>query len=102
MFQEIESVFAAYGIQVDPHHLSLIADYMTFEGVYKPFNRRALESNPSPLQKMSFESTMNVVLSSVINHNTDRLESPSSQIVVGKNVTTGTGCFELYTPVIMS
>ena len=54
----MRDVFAAYGIAVDYHHLSLIADYMTFEGRYKAFNRGGLESNPSPLQKMSFETTM--------------------------------------------
>ena len=36
---EIVNVFGAYGIDVNPRHLSLIADYMTFDGTYKPFNR---------------------------------------------------------------
>ena len=36
---EIVGVFSAYGITVNPRHLSLIADYMTFDGTYKPFNR---------------------------------------------------------------
>ena len=54
----MRDVFAVYGIAVDYHHLSLIADYLTFEGRYKAFNRVAMESNPSPLQKMSFETTM--------------------------------------------
>jgi hypothetical protein len=31
--------FQAYGIEVNPRHLSLVADYMTFDGTYKPFNR---------------------------------------------------------------
>ena len=57
-WQEMRDVFAVYGIAVDYHHLSLIADYLTFEGRYKAFNRVAMESNPSPLQKMSFETTM--------------------------------------------
>lgn len=29
---------------------------MTFEGVYKPFNRIGIKSNSSPLQKMTFET----------------------------------------------
>ena len=29
---EIVNVFSAYGITVNPRHLSLIADYMTFDG----------------------------------------------------------------------
>ncbi|XP_052238308.1 DNA-directed RNA polymerase I subunit RPA1-like isoform X3 [Dreissena polymorpha] len=102
IIKEISAVFAAYGIDVDYHHLSLIADYMTFEGVYKPFNRRALESNPSALQKMSFESTMTFVLSATVNNSLDTLKTPSSQIVVGKHVTTGTGCFDLFTPLVIS
>ena len=35
VLQEISSVFRVYGIAVDCH-LSLIADYMTFDGTYKP------------------------------------------------------------------
>jgi len=59
-------VFALYNITVDRRHLSLIADYMTFEGRYKPFNRLGLETNTSPLQKMSFETAMQFLRSSVV------------------------------------
>lgn len=51
-------MFSVYGITVDPRHLSLVSEYMTFEGVYRPFNRIGLESNASPIQKMTFESCM--------------------------------------------
>ncbi|KAK7895603.1 hypothetical protein WMY93_020928 [Mugilogobius chulae] len=55
--KEIKDVFAVYGIEVDPRHLSLVADYMCFEGVYKPLNRLAMQSNSSPLQQMTFETS---------------------------------------------
>ncbi|CAF88534.1 unnamed protein product, partial [Tetraodon nigroviridis] len=55
--KEIKDVFAVYGIEVDPRHLSLVADYMCFEGVYKPLNRHAIRSNSSPLQQMTFETS---------------------------------------------
>ncbi|KAJ0050146.1 hypothetical protein NL108_013161, partial [Boleophthalmus pectinirostris] len=55
--KEIKDVFAVYGIEVDPRHLSLVADYMCFEGVYKPLNRHAMQSNSSPLQQMTFETS---------------------------------------------
>lgn len=42
---------------MDPRHLSLVADYMCFEGVYKPLNRHAIQSNSSPLQQMTFETS---------------------------------------------
>ena len=37
--REICTVFKPYGIDVDKRHLTLIGDYMTFDGTYKPFNR---------------------------------------------------------------
>ncbi len=59
IMQEIAGVFAVYGINVDNRHLSVIADYMTYEGGYKPFNRMGMSSNPSPFTQMSFETTAN-------------------------------------------
>ncbi|XP_053397077.1 DNA-directed RNA polymerase I subunit RPA1-like [Mercenaria mercenaria] len=98
VIKEVQAVFAAYGINVDYRHLSLLADYMTFEGSYKPFNRVAMETNPSPLQKMSFEQTMKFLVDSSVKCRTDSLKSPSAQIVLGKNVSCGTGCLDLFTP----
>ncbi|CAB0006214.1 unnamed protein product [Nesidiocoris tenuis] len=54
--KEVQEVFKVYGITVDPRHLSLVADYMTFDGVYRPLNRVGMEGGSSPLQQMSFEA----------------------------------------------
>ena len=56
--REISGVFAVYGITVDYRHLSLIADYMTHAGGYRPFNRYGMASGASPLSKASFETTV--------------------------------------------
>ena len=95
---EIAKVFGVYGISVDMRHLFLIADYMTFEGGYKAFNRMGMESSPSPLQKMSFETTMAFLKNACLTGDVDLLKSPSSRLVVGKPVMGGTGCFELLQP----
>jgi len=50
-------VFAAYGITVNYRHLSLIADYLTYDGEYKAFNRSGLNGHSSALQKMTFEAS---------------------------------------------
>ncbi|KAK2150876.1 hypothetical protein LSH36_384g01030 [Paralvinella palmiformis] len=96
--EEVRDVFAAYGISVDYRHLSLVADYMTFEGLYRPFNRIGIESNASPLQKMTFETSMNFLKAATIQGASDDLCSPSSRIVVGRLVTGGTGAFEVVQP----
>ena len=98
LFQEITNVFKVYGIQIDPRHLSLVADYMTFEGSYKPFNRQGIESNPFPLQKMTFETTTNFLREATAFGRVDTLDSPSSRLVVGRVIKSGTGIFELRQP----
>ncbi|KAJ3414278.1 hypothetical protein HDV05_006807 [Chytridiales sp. JEL 0842] len=99
--QEVASVFGVYGISVDKRHLSLIADYMTFEGGYKPFNRIGMNSNPSPFAQMSFETTASFLTTATITGDVDTLDSPSARLVVGKVVKGGTGAFEILAPLVM-
>ncbi|ORY31547.1 beta and beta-prime subunits of DNA dependent RNA-polymerase [Rhizoclosmatium globosum] len=96
---EIGSVFGVYGINVDRRHLSLIADYMTFEGGYKAFNRIGMNSNPSPFAQMSFETTAKFLTTATLTGDVDTLESPSARIVLGQVVRGGTGAFDIRMPV---
>lgn len=96
--QELKNVFSAYGINVDARHLSLVSDYMTYEGTIKAFNRVGMESNSSPFQKMSFETTTHFLRGAVLTGDTEKLSSPSSRLVVGRVVGCGTGCFDLMQP----
>ncbi|XP_055096767.1 DNA-directed RNA polymerase I subunit RPA1 isoform X2 [Symphalangus syndactylus] len=96
--KEIKDVFAVYGIAVDPRHLSLVADYMCFEGVYKPLNRFGIRSNSSPLQQMTFETSFQFLKQATLLGSHDELRSPSACLVVGKVVKGGTGLFELKQP----
>ncbi|KAB0403057.1 hypothetical protein E2I00_018792, partial [Balaenoptera physalus] len=82
--KEIKDVFAVYGIAVDPRHLSLVADYMCFEGVYKPLNRFGIRSNSSPLQQMTFETSFQFLKQATMMGSRDELRSPSACLVVGK------------------
>lgn len=75
LINEIQSVFAIYGVNVDRRHLDLIGDFMSYEGKCRPFNRMGtplarlalrwmltvsagINGSTSPLLKMSFETTM--------------------------------------------
>ncbi|CDH49468.1 dna-directed rna polymerase i complex largesubunit nuc1 [Lichtheimia corymbifera JMRC:FSU:9682] len=98
IIKEIAGVFDVYGIKVDRRHLTLIADYMTFEGGYKPFNRMGLASNTSPFLKMSYESTCKFLTDATLHGDFDTLESPSARIVLGKVVEGGTGSFQVLQP----
>ena len=100
IMKEVDGVFGVYGISVDKRHLSLIAEYMTFEGGYKPFNRSGIESNVSPFLKMSFERTCHFLTEATIHGDYDSLDSPSAKIVMGKVVGGGTGSFEVMQPLV--
>jgi len=94
--KEMNNVFSVYGIDVNPRHLTLVADYMTFTGRIAPFSRTAMASSPSPLQKMTFETTMTFMRDTLIGGFDDHLHSPSSRIVTGQLIKGGTGSFELF------
>jgi DNA-directed RNA polymerase I subunit RPA1 len=95
IIKEIQNVFGHYGISVDGRHLSLIADYMTHQGGFRPFNRGGIAHHSSPLLKMSFETSMNFLSAACHDVQMDPLKSPAAAIVVGKLVPVGTGVFDI-------
>ncbi|CAL1701179.1 unnamed protein product [Somion occarium] len=99
ILREIAGVFDVYKIDVDARHLELIADYMTFDGGYRPFNRTGISGNPSPLLKASFETTASFLSEATLHGDFDDLRSPSGNIVVGRLNLTGTGVFDVVLPV---
>jgi DNA-directed RNA polymerase I subunit RPA1 len=95
---EIIGVFGVYGIDVNPRHLSLIADFMTRTGGYVAMNRGGMFECPSPFLQMSFESTCQYLTKAAQEGALDNLDSSSSRIVLGSAAKVGTGCFDLMLP----
>ena len=83
LVREVRTVFNMYGIEVDYRHLSLIGDFITFNGDYRAFNRIGMEESCSPFLKMSFETTMKYLIGSCLNKDTDDLSTPASALVLG-------------------
>lgn len=96
IIKEIQNVFNVYGITVDPRHLTLIADYMTFNGIFEPMSKRGMESSTSPLQQMSFESSLIFLKEAVLNSKKDNIRSASSSLMIGQLCRSGTGAFSLH------
>uniref|UniRef100_A0A915MIJ9 DNA-directed RNA polymerase n=1 Tax=Meloidogyne javanica TaxID=6303 RepID=A0A915MIJ9_MELJA len=95
--KEMNNVFGVYGIEVNPRHLTLTADYMTFGGDVQAFNRTAMAHSPSPLQKMTYETTMVFMQKAIVSGHSDSLFCPSARIVMGQLIREGTGSFDLLT-----
>ena len=91
---QIRGVFAVYGISVDPRHLTLIADYMTYDGGYKAMNRIGMADASSSFLQMSFETTANFMIDAALNNRDEPMNSPSANIVLGRPIKHGTGAFE--------
>lgn len=94
---ELSNVFGGHGISVDNRHLNLIADFMTRNGGYTPFNRNGLRGNVSPFTKMSFETTLAFLKDAVLDGDWDDLTTPSSRLVTGRLGKLGTGAFDVLT-----
>lgn len=95
ILSEVQAVFGSYGISVNPRHLALISDFMTFQGGYRACNRLGINSSPSPFLKMSFETATVFLMDATLQKQSDYLESPSARIVMGRIVEMGTGSFDL-------
>lgn len=94
---ELGNVFGGHGISVDNRHLNLIADYMTRNGGYTPFNRSGLSGNISPFTKMSFETTLSFLKDAALDGDWDDLATPSGRLVMGRLGRVGTGAFDVLT-----
>ncbi|XP_041024311.1 DNA-directed RNA polymerase I subunit 1 [Juglans microcarpa x Juglans regia] len=96
IIREIQHVFGSYGISVNMRHLTLIAEYMTHSGGYRPMNRLGgIAESTSPFSKMSFETASKFIVEAAYHGERDELETPSARICLGLPVKMGTGCFDL-------
>ncbi|KAF7381991.1 hypothetical protein HZH66_013423 [Vespula vulgaris] len=100
IIREVKDVFKMYGITVDSRHLSLIADYMTFDGTFQPLSRKGMNDSASPLQQMSFESSLNFLRNAILRRKQDDLRSPSSRLMLGQPCRSGTGACSLLTKIL--
>ncbi|XP_065082570.1 DNA-directed RNA polymerase I subunit RPA1 [Ochlerotatus camptorhynchus] len=98
--KEVQNVFKVYGITINPRHLLLVADYMTADGTFKSMSRKGMEHNVSPLQQISFESSIQFLKAAALKGNGDHLDSPSSRLMVGQLCKSGTGAFGVYSKLV--
>ncbi|OMO70228.1 RNA polymerase, alpha subunit [Corchorus olitorius] len=96
IIREISHVFSSYSIAVNIRHLTLIADFMTQSGRYRPMSRLGgIADSISPLSKMSFETASKFIVEAAKHGLVDNMEAPSARICLGLPVKMGTGSFDL-------
>ncbi|TLS27324.1 hypothetical protein PpBr36_05316 [Pyricularia pennisetigena] len=91
---EIGSVMGDMGI--DPRHMQLLADVMTYKGDVLGITRFGLSKmRDSVLQLASFEKTPDHLFAAAAGMKTDKIEGVSECIIMGQTMSVGTGASKI-------
>lgn len=84
------------GLSIDPRHMALLADVMTYKGEVLGITRFGLaKMRDSVLQLASFEKTADHVFDAGMAGKIDKIEGVSESVIVGKTMGIGTGSVEV-------
>jgi DNA-directed RNA polymerase II subunit RPB1 len=93
---ELITTFEANGAGVNHAHISLLVDMMTYSGEVISIDRNGMKKvDNDPISKASFEKTMEHFINAAIFSETDKMQSVSSRIALGRVIPGGTGAFDL-------
>jgi DNA-directed RNA polymerase III subunit RPC1 len=94
IISEIGSVMGS--MDIDPRHMQLLADVMTFKGDVYGITRFGLQkTRDSVLQLASFEKTPDHLFEAAAKGKIDRIEGVSESIIMGQPVKLGTGSMQV-------
>ena len=94
IIEEINSVMG--DMDIDPRHMQLLADVMTYKGEILGITRFGLaKMRDSVLQLASFEKTPDHLFEAAFNMKKDKIEGVSECIIMGQSMGVGTGAFRV-------
>ena len=94
IINEVDSVMG--DMDIDPRHLQLLADTMTYKGEVLGITRFGLaKMRDSVLQLASFEKTPDHLFDAAWHGKTDKVEGVSECIIMGQSVGLGTGALKV-------
>jgi DNA-directed RNA polymerase III subunit RPC1 len=97
IIDEISSVMG--GMDIDPRHMQLLADVMTYKGEVLGITRFGLaKMRDSVLQLASFEKTPDHLFEAAAKMKKDDIEGVSECIIMGQSMSVGTGAMKVIRP----
>lgn len=97
IYDQLRSVMTNDGSYIDPRHLQLLADGITYLGFVMSVTRHGIMRKPSGwAHRASFEETNNVLIAGAIRAEVETLSNPSATIMTGQRGSFGTGCVALF------
>ncbi|MHA2275734.1 MAG: DNA-directed RNA polymerase subunit A'' [Candidatus Kariarchaeaceae archaeon] len=96
IMREALEVMEKQGLEVDPRHISLVADLMTYTGEIRQIGRHGISGeNSSILVRAAFEVTVKHLLEASIRGEADNLVGIIENVMVGQEIALGTGIVDL-------
>ena len=96
LYNEISEVFENAGSYINSRHKELLVDMMTNKGYLMSMDRHGInKSDRGTLAKCSFEETPDILARAAIFGECDRMNSVSSNIMLGQEVSIGTGAIDV-------
>lgn len=93
---EIDYTMSKHGMSVDPRHIQLLGDVMTYKGEVLGITRFGLSKmRDSVLQLASFEKTTDHLFDASFYMKKDKIEGVSECIILGQTMSIGTGAFKM-------
>lgn len=96
IIREIQETMQSHGIGIDPRHLKLLADNMTYKGRVLGYTRHGMSKmKESALMLASFERTADHLFEAAYYGQKDPIAGVSESIISGTPIRLGTGFFDL-------
>jgi DNA-directed RNA polymerase subunit A" len=84
------------GLKVNPRHVMLVADVMTYNGKVQPIGRQGVSgAKTSVFARAAFEETVKHLHNASIQGTQDELKGITENIIVGQPIPVGTGLVKL-------
>jgi hypothetical protein len=85
------------GKSINPRHVQIMSDIMTYRGKLMQIDRHGLNKNSEigPIAKASFEEVMNIFTKAALFAEKDNMKGVSSSILAGQFCKVGTNCFDI-------
>ncbi|BFI73467.1 DNA-directed RNA polymerase subunit A [Nanoarchaeota archaeon] len=94
---ELSRLFEQQGLNVDVRHFILVADILTWHGVYLGINRYGLHAEKeSALSKAAFETPIPIFVRAAMIGETDEVLSGIDNVIINQPIFLGTGLYNVY------
>ena len=96
LMEEFMDVIISAGSSLNPRHIEVLVDTMTFSGNIMSIDRFGINrSNYGPIAKASFEEMTDQLYRSAIFGEIDNCNGVSANVLFGQEATCGTGCSDI-------